>query len=212
MKIISIDPYKDYSEAILEAVEVLNKGGVVVYPTDTVYCLGANACEARAVEQVFKIKNRPLSKPIPIIARNMKWVKELAFIPEKLEAKLDYIWPGSTTIILPKRDVVPSVVTAGNQNVGMRIPDFLFVDKLLGKFGYPLTATSANVSGWELRNNPAVIAEDFKGKIWKPDLILDVGVLPPSRPATILDLSTIKPKILRVGPSKPQQLMKLLEI
>lgn len=88
MKILSVDLNKDYTDALIEAVNVLRFGGVVVYPTDTVYGLGANACDCYAVELVFKIKNRPLSKPLPIIARNMKWVRELAFMPPKLEKSL----------------------------------------------------------------------------------------------------------------------------
>ena len=116
MRVISINLNKDCTVAILEAITVLRRGGVIVYPTDTVYGLGANACDEWAVEQVFKIKNRPLTKPLPIVARNMKWVKELAFVPPKLEAKLEEIWParlsgtetqagkpGPTTVVLAKK-------------------------------------------------------------------------------------------------------------
>ncbi|MBI2669755.1 MAG: Sua5/YciO/YrdC/YwlC family protein [Candidatus Yanofskybacteria bacterium] len=114
--------------------------------------------------------------------------------------------------ILPKKSVIPCIVTAGVNTVAVRIPDFLLVDKLLGKFGYPLTAVSANITGKEVSGDINKIVESFRRKIWKPDLILDAGILPPSLPSAILDLSTIKPKILRVGPSKPEQLMKLLGI
>lgn len=212
MKIISIDLNRDYTEALLEAVAVLKRGGVVVYPTDTVYGLGANACDSSAVEQIFKIKNRPQAKPLPIIARNMAWVKELVFLPPKLEGSLSEIWPGATTVILPRKKVVPPIVTADLKNVGIRIPDHVLADKLLAKFGYPLTATSANISGQEATGDINKIVASFRGRIWKPDLVLDVGVLPPSQPSTILDLSTVKPKILRVGPSKPEQLIRLLGI
>lgn len=225
MKILSIDLNKDYTDAIIEAVAVLQRGGVIVYPTDTVYGLGANVCDWHAVEQIFKIKNRPLTKPLPIIVRNMVWVRELAFVPPKLESKLEEIWPvrfseagiqaskpGPTTIILPRRDIIPKIVTAGHKTVGIRIADYLFIDKLLGRFGYPLTATSANISGREATGDINKIIESFRDQIWKPDLILDAGVLPPSQPSTILDLSKIKPKILRVGSSKPEQLMQLLKI
>lgn len=210
MRILSIDPNKDYTDAVMEAVAVLRRGGVIVYPTDTVYGLGANACDHNAVEQIFKIKNRPLTKPLPIIARNMQWVKELVFVPPKLEEPLSEIWPGATTVILPRKGVIPLIVSANLQNIGIRIPDYVLTDKLLGRFGYPLTATSANISGEEATGDINKIIESFHDKIWKPDLILDVGVLPPSQPSTILDLSKIKPKILRVGPNKPDQLIKLL--
>lgn len=210
MKILSIDLNKDYGSALAAAINILRHGGAVVYPTDTVYGLGANACDHYAAELIFKIKNRPLVKPLPIIARNLNWVKELAFVLPKIETVLSEIWPGTVTVILPKKPVIPAIVTAGHKTVGIRIPDSGFTDKLMGKFGYPLTATSANISGEEATGDINQVIESFKGQIWKPDLILDAGVLPPSPPSTLLDLSTVKPKILRVGPSKPEQLLKLL--
>ncbi|MBI2063381.1 MAG: threonylcarbamoyl-AMP synthase [Candidatus Yanofskybacteria bacterium] len=212
MKILSIDLNKDYSGALSEAVKILRTGGIVVYPTDTVYCLGANACDEHAAELIFKIKNRPLARPLPIIARNIKWARELAFIPSKLERALENIWPGATSVILPKKNIIPRIVTAGENTVSIRIPDYVLTDKLLGKFGYPLTAVSANITGEETTGDINKIVESFGSNIWKPDLILDAGILPPSSPSAILDLSTIRPKILRVGPSKPEQLMKLLGI
>lgn len=210
MKIIPLDLKQDCTSALTAALEVLKNGGVIVYPTDTVYGLGANACDFKAAEQVFKIKNRSLNKPLPIIARNLNWVKEIAFVPPKLENILSKIWPGGVTIILPKKDVIPKVITAGRKNVGIRIPDFVFTDKLLGRFGYPLTATSANLSGEEGAGDVGKIIKAFREQLWQPDLILDAGVLPKNQPSTILDLSTIKPRILRVGPTKPAQLMDIL--
>lgn len=212
MKIIPINLKGNFSKAVLEAVAVLKRGGVVVYPTDTVYGLGANACDWHAVEQIFKIKKRPFSRPLPVIAKNMKWVVELAFVPPKLERVLSEIWPGPITVVLPKKEIIPSIVTAKRKNVGVRIPDCILTDKLLGSFGYPLTATSANISGQEATGNIKEIIEIFRNEIWKPDLVLDAGVLPPSEPSTVLDLTTIRPKIVRVGLTKPEQLMKLLEV
>jgi L-threonylcarbamoyladenylate synthase len=212
VKIIPVNLKGDLSDVISEAVTVLKRGGVIVYPTDTVYGLGANACDWYAVEQVFKIKKRPFSKPLPIIARSIKWVVELAFVPPKLEKILSEIWPGPTTIILPKKEVIPSIVTAKRKGVGIRIPDYILTDKLLGRFGYPLTATSANISGEEATGDIKKIIEMFYKEIWKPDLILDAGVLPPCEPSTVLDLTTIKPKIVRVGPTKPERLWEILNI
>lgn len=210
MRIIPINLNGDFSEALHEALVVLKKGGVVVFPTDTVYGIGANACDWYAVEQIFRIKRRPLTKPISVLVRNMNWVREIAFVPPKLEKVLEEIWPGATTVILPKKKVIPAIVTAKKKNVGIRIPDYAFTDKLLGKFGYPIAATSANISG---EGTPVGIGEiimAFGSEIWKPDLVLDAGVLPPSEPSTILDMTTIRPKITRVGPTKPEQLMRLL--
>lgn len=212
MRILSVDLNKDYNGAVLEAVAVLRNGGVVVYPTDTVYGLGANACDHNAAEQIFKIKNRPLEKPLPVIARNIDWVREIAFVPPKLEKLLFELWPGAVTAVLPRKNVIPPIVTAGLPNVGVRIADYFLTDKLLGKFGYPLTATSANLSGEATSGDIDMIIEMFKDKVWKPDLILNAGVLPESKPSTVIDFSTIKPKILRTGALKTENLMKLLDI
>lgn len=227
MEIIRVDLNKDYAEVVKRAVSVLSSGGTVVYPTDTLYGLGANALDERAVEKVFKIKKRDLSKPLPIIVRNMLWAKELAYIEHGTETILSKVWPlvsvltnsagdsfvaGKVTVVLPKKDIVPMIVSAGTRSIGMRITDYVFIDKLLGKFGYPLTSTSANISGQEPSNDIEKIIAMFKGQKFQPDLVIDAGVLPKSEPSTILDLTTSTPKILRVGPSKPEQLLKLLEI
>lgn len=212
MKIIQIDLNKDYSDAILEAVRVLNYGGVIIYPTDTVYGIGGNALDEKSVQRVFDIKQRPLSKPLPIIARNLIWVEGLAYISPRNRKALEKLWPGKITTILPKREIVPNITTSGNNSVGVRIPDHVFLDELLGKFGYPLVGSSANISGDEPSGNIDKIISDFSKSVLKPDLILDVGHLEASEPSTILDLSSDKPKVLRVGPSRPEQLLKLLEI
>ena len=211
MKIIQIDLNKEYSEVIEEACRVLRLGGTVIYPTDTVYGLGANACDNLAVEKIFKIKNRPYHKPLPVIAKNLDWVEAIAFVDLRNKKVIQSIWSGTTTAILPKRECLSSLVTAGGSTIGIRIPDFTFTDQLLGKFGYPLTATSAHISGEEAFNDINKIIERFENKKYKPDLVIDAGILPKTKPSTVLDLTSSEPKILRVGPSKPDQLRKLLE-
>ncbi len=212
MKIIQVDPTQDYTDAIKEAIAVLESGGVILHPTDTLYGLAANALHVRAVEKVFKIKQRSFSKPLPIIARNMKWVKELAEITPRQEFMLEKIWPGVVTAVLPKNKVIPDVVTSGHPNVAIRIPDYKMIDVLLGKYGYPLTMTSANISGEEPTQRIDDIIESLSHGLAMPDLVIDVGTLPPSEPSTLIDFTGAQPKILRVGAAKPQQLMELLEI
>ncbi len=211
MKIIQVDLNRDYSDAIQEAVEVLSGGGVVVYPTDTLYGLGANALDPEAVERVFKIKGRELSKPLPIIVKNIVWVDELAHVSPRGVQVLKKAWPGKFTAVLPKKNIIPDIVDAGQGTIGIRIPDFPFTDKLLGKFGYPLTATSANVSGREPTNNINKIIEMFSKRAVQPDLVIDAGVLPSSEPSIIVDLTTSKPKVLRISPTSPEKLIKLLD-
>jgi L-threonylcarbamoyladenylate synthase len=211
MKILKIDLNSDYTEAISEAKEVLSRSGVIVYPTDTLYGLGANAMDVVAVERIFEIKGRDFSKPLPVLVKNMKWVKEIAYIG-RWEETLEKVWPGKVTAILEKKDLMPNKLTAGEKTIGIRIADHALTDKLLGRFGYPITSTSANISGQESPSSAEEIAAIFRDRENKPDLILDVGVLPKSEPSVVVDFTTTKPKILRVGPSKPEQLMKILEL
>src|SRR3989344_7294994 len=214
MKIVKINLLGDYSEALKEAVRVLREGGTVVYPTDTIYGIGCNATDFKAVETIYRIKDRPESKPLSVIARNMAWIRELAFVPPKLEPILEQLWPGAITIILPKKPIIPSIVTAGGDTVGLRIPDYELTDKLMAKFGYPIISTSANMAGMgdEQAGNIAHVIENFKPRMWQPDLVLDAGNLPLSSASTIIDFSTVKPKIIRIGAVKPRQLETILKL
>ncbi|KKU89722.1 MAG: Sua5/YciO/YrdC/YwlC family protein [Candidatus Yanofskybacteria bacterium GW2011_GWA1_48_10] len=211
MKILQIDLNKDYTPAIREAVEILKMGGTIVYPTDTVYGLGCNALDEIAVRHIFDIKQRS-SKPLPIIARDMRWVEELAHLNDEHRRLADKFWPGAFTLVFPKKEIVPPIVTTGLSGIGIRIPDFQFTDKLLGAFGYPLVSTSANVSNRPATGDINIVIETLGGQHRRPDLIIDAGVLPKSNSSVVIDCMTDKPKVLRVGPSKPDDLLKLLEI
>jgi len=225
VRIIQADLNKDYSDVIREAVNILNYGGTVVYPTDTLYGLGANALNEIAVRKIFRIKNRSFSKPLPIIVRDYSWVKELAEIKPKNEQLIRKIWPlgegsgakpgisvGKVTVVLFKKEIIPGALTAEFNSVGIRVPDYLFTDRLLTKFGYPLTSTSANISGQEPTNDINKIIEVFSKSTEKPDLIIDAGILPKSEPSMIIDLTGDKPKILRISSTKPEKLLELLEL
>lgn len=212
MRIIQVDLNRDYSEAIDEAVNVLNYGGTVVYPTDTLYGLGANALNEIAVRKVFRIKDRSFSKPLPMIVRNIKWAEELVHIKPRNREVMSKVWPGAVTIVLDKKEIVPNALTAEANTVGLRVPDHVFVDKLLAKFGYPLTSTSANISGEEGTGDINKIIEVFSNSIIKPDLVIDAGVLPKADPSVVLDLTSDKPKILRISTTRPENLLKLLQL
>ena len=212
MEIVKLNKDEDFLPAIQKAIAVLRLGGAIVYPTDTLYALGANAMEPQSIERVFKIKNREREKPLPIAVRNIKWAKELSFIYKREERFLNKVWPGSTTVVLPKRNVVPDILTAGRPSVAMRIPDHQFVEKLLARFGYPITSTSANVSGQAPSRKMSDIIGLFEKSEYQPTLVIDAGDLPESEPSTVIDLTGSQPKILRVGPSRPEKLMKLLKI
>jgi len=211
MRVLPVDLNRDYEAVISEACQILRAGGTVIYPTDTVYGLGANACDSVAVEKVFQIKQRPRSKPLPILVRNLEWAKELAYIDKKQEKILRAIWPGPVTVILPKREHVSPLVVANGVTIGLRVADFPLVDRLLGKFGYPLTATSTNLVGQAQARDSNKILATFAELSKKPNLFIDAGILPVTEPSTVLDLTGEEPKILRVGPANPGKLLKLLQ-
>lgn len=213
MKIIRIDLNKDHSKAVREAIRVLEAGGVIIYPTDTLYGIGCNALDEKAIKKVFEIKERLMSKPLPIIVRNIKWAKEFAYVNKRNQEILNKVWPGKVTVVLPKKETIPDILTAGHKTIGLRIPDYPLVERLLRIFGYPITSTSANISDEESTQDINKIIETFSKRLTKQlDLILDVGILPKSDPSAILDLTTDKTKILRSGPSKSEEFLKLLDI
>lgn len=211
MEILKVNLETDMDLAVSEAVKCLKVGGVIIYPTDTIYGIGCNALDDLAVSRVYRIKHRS-NKPLSILARDMVWVHGLANISPRNEKILNKIWPGKYTAILPKKEIIPAIVTTGLEGVGIRVPQHEFIDRLLKDFGYPITSTSANISGEEYSQNIEEIIEVFKNNGPRPDLIIDAGPLPDSTPSVVIDLTSPQPKILRVGPSKPSELLDILGI
>jgi len=201
----------DNNQAIELAVGVIQRGGSIVYPTDTVYGLGVSVLRPYAVERLFKIKKRPESKPAPIMVKNIEMAKKLAYIDAKTERILRGVWPGQVTVILKKRSIVPDVLTAGLRTVGLRISSHYFAQLLIENLDEPITATSANLSGEPSLGSVAEIIKIFNNTYPRPDLILDAGELPLSPPSTVLDLTSSQPKITRVGPVSKKDLMEMLK-
>lgn len=213
MEIIGLKTAEDWDkiDKIIEVcLGVIKLGGCLIYPTDTVYGLGVDALRQDSVERLFKIKKRPETKPSPIIVRDMEMVRKLAFTNGKIEKALTAVWPGPVTVILEKRAVVPKILTAGKNTVGLRIPDCKFTRLLMNKSDRPLTATSANISGEPSLVSPMEIRITFGAIYPRPDLFLDAGDLFGHSPSTVLDLTGSQPKILRAGPVSKEQLMKML--
>ena len=197
------------NELIGRAVKVVERGGSLVYPTDTVYGLGVNALRIDSIERLFKIKKRPETKPVPVMVRDIEMAKQLAFVNRKTEKILNEIWPGPVTAVLEKRDIVPDILTAGKRTVGLRIPNCQFTQALMENLEEPLTATSANFSGQPPLTSSSEVIKVFSKAYPRPDLILDAGDLPVSPPSTVLDLTGPQPKILRVGPVSKKELLEI---
>jgi L-threonylcarbamoyladenylate synthase len=180
----------DFSKAIA----ALSNGEVIVYPTDTLYGLGADIFNEPAVKKIFDIKNRPLDDPLSVAVSNYEDLEKIAFLDDKTRSLIDAFLPGSLTLILKKKKVVSDIVTGGLDKVAIRIPDNKIALKLLSEFG-PLTATSANVHGKE---TPSVISDinmQFKDKV---AVYLDDGRIA-GKPSTIIEIVGEELKILREG-------------
>ncbi len=210
MRIVRLDSLHSAraEKTVEKSVAILREGGVIMYPTDTVYGLGANALDEQAIEKVFLIKERVKQKPISVAVRDVAMARRIAVISPIAEKFLARVWPGAVTVILPKRSVVPDMLTDGGP-IGLRCFKNAFLEKLFLYIDFPLTATSANISGELPISNIKALRAQLKNKKYIPDLIIDAGALPPSSASTIIDLTGNEPKIVRVGPTSPQELIRL---
>jgi L-threonylcarbamoyladenylate synthase len=214
MRILKINPenLRESREAIEEAVRVVSKGGVIIYPTDTVYGIGCDATNKDAVRRVFRIKKRPEDKAVPILISDLEMAKKAAYFDDKVEKMLLSVWPGPVTVLLSKKYSLPGIVTGSKPTVALRIPDYKVTHYMLVLCGVPLVATSANISGQPSSNRIEEVIEQFKKTDLRPDLVLDAGDLKFSEPSTILDLSTGKPIITRVGLVNKKKLFEIIGI
>jgi L-threonylcarbamoyladenylate synthase len=188
-------------KAVEKAVEYLQRGQVIICPTDTIYGFLADATNNKAVQRIFDIKGREKDKPLPVFVKNLEMAKKYALIDDGMEAFLDEIWPGKITVALPTKDNSDlSLLICGNKKtVGLRIPDYKLIREILEKFNKPLTGTSANIAGMPSTVKIDVVFKQFEDREMRPDLVLNGGNLPENNPSTIIDFSSDKPKIIRKG-------------
>ncbi len=183
-------------EGVDEGARIIKEGGLVVFPTETVYGLGANAFDERAVADIFKAKGRPQDNPLIVHISSLDQVKDIAVdIPPAFYELAKRFMPGPLTIILKKSDKVPYAVTAGGETVGIRMPKNVYARELISK-SYPLAAPSANRSKHISPTTAMHVYEDLKGSI---PLILDDGMCDVGIESTVLDLTVDVPTILRPG-------------
>ena len=183
-------------DAIAHALEVLQAGGLVAFPTDTVYGVGALAFDAPAVESIYTAKNRPVEKAIPILLGGpedlVKVTADIPSIAAKLAARF---WPGALTLVVPKHPKLPDVVSS-TPTVGVRVPDHPVARALLRAAG-PMAVTSANISGEANLKTAEDVNLQLNGRI---PLILDGGETPGGVPSTVVNCLGTEPVILREGP------------
>lgn len=205
--------YLDFKEKIdytklKEVARTIKQGGVVVFPTETVYGIGANGLSANAVKRIYEVKQRPLNKPISLLVNGTDMINEIAQDITDLEkALIKEFFPGPLTIILKKKDIVPNIVTANSNTVGVRMPSNEIALKLIEYAGVPIATPSANISGKPSGTNMEDIMKDFEGKV---DYFIDDGPSKIGISSTIVQVIDGVPHILRQGKITEEQIMNIV--
>lgn len=194
--------------ALAQAVRILSRGGVVAFPTDTVYGVGAPGFNPAAVAKLYAVKDRPRHMAIPLLLGRAEDVATVTTsAPPAAWMLIRRYWPGALTLVLRRSGLVPNVVTAGGDTVAVRLPDHAVPRALAGSLGMPLAATSANLSG---RRSPVTAAEVLADLGDRVELILDGGPCPGGVDSTIVDLTGERPRMLRQGAISRQEIEGLL--
>jgi L-threonylcarbamoyladenylate synthase len=194
-------------DVIRSAAEVIRRGGTIVYPTETIYGIGADATNPDAVRKVFAVKKRGDKKPVLVIVHSTDMLNRLVTtIPEAAYALMQEFWPGPLTLVFPASPDIPTEVTQGTGAIGVRIPSSIFCLRLVESCGCPVTSTSANISGQE---QPRTI-DDLERVLGDGiDLYVDGGTLSPSEPSTVVDVTSSRPFVIREGAIKRSDLIKV---
>jgi L-threonylcarbamoyladenylate synthase len=194
---LSIDLEAPEEKALVLAAEVIQAGGLIVYPTETIYGIGSNALDRRGIIRIQALKRRPEPRPILVLVPNIGAVAQLVSETTELARKLmESFWPGPLTLVFRASAAVPTELTQGNGTVGIRVPSSELCLRLLEMCECPITSTSANLSG----KTPLKSIAEMK-KVLTPgiDLYLDAGVLPESKPSTVVDVTGDIPRLIRDG-------------
>lgn len=195
--------------SVTRAAQVILDGGVVVYPTETIYGLGANALEPKIVEKVYRIKERLKSNPILVLVPDRQSLEELVIgIPEVAEKLMERFWPGPLTIVFNASPIVSPILTAGSGKLGIRLSSDNFCREVLSICRIPITSTSANLSG---EPNPDTIGIISTKVLDSVDLIVDAGKLISRTPSTVVDVTKGKVELLRDGAVEFGRIQQLIE-
>lgn len=195
------------NDNIEECAKCVKNGGVIIFPTETVYGIGTNALDKEAVDKIFTVKGRKSDNPLIVLVSNTIMLNKIVSNINEIHRKLiENFWPGPLTIIFDKKDVLPENVTGGLDTVGVRIPGNSVTRKLIEKIGVPITAPSANISGKLSIIDASVAYKEFNGKV---DYIIDGGISDIGIESTIIKVENGIVKILRCGSILKEDIEKL---
>jgi L-threonylcarbamoyladenylate synthase len=206
--VLKVNPKKLELDKIRAAARVIRSGGLVAFPTETVYGLGANALDGEAVLKIFRAKNRPADNPLIVhIAKKEDLQVLVDHSPERAEKLTSKFWPGPLTILAVKSELVPDVTTAGLATVAIRMPSHPVARALITEAGVPIAAPSANIAGRPSPTTAEHVVKDLSGRI---DMVIDGGAVGFGVESTVLDLTSKVPTVLRPGPVTVEELRKIL--
>ena len=197
-RVVAVDEPRTASDRLDEAGAVLRRGGLVAFPTESFYGLGADALDEAAVARVFQAKGRPETKPVLVLVESVAMAEDLvADLSEEVRGLMARHWPGPLTLVLRARPHVPPALTAGTGTVGVRMPGHAIAGALVRAAGRPITAPSANPSGAAPPTTASEVRAYFPAAL---DLILDGGATPGGTGSTVADCTVWPPRLLRAGP------------
>jgi len=194
-------------KSIKIASEMVKRGGLVVYPTDTVYGLGCDPFNVEAVKRVFKVKG-DRKTPLPILASSNQQVKKIAQLSKEAEKVAERFWPGPLTIVVPKKLALPNIVTCNVDSVGVRVPKHNSALQLIRLSGGFLIGTSANKTGEKPPKTAQEAAQQLGEEV---DIILDGGQVSLGVSSSVVDFTSVKPKLLRKGPIRLSDIQNILK-
>ena len=204
----TINPESFQDEELQEACRILQNGGLVAFPTETVYGLGGDALRPEASAKIYEAKGRPSDNPLIVHIADMESLEEVAqTVPEEAAKLAQHFWPGPLTMIFPKKEKVPASTTGGLDTVAVRMPSHPVARALIRESGVYIAAPSANTSGRPSPTKAEHVQEDLDGRI---DMIIDGGAVGIGLESTIVDMSTGVPTILRPGYITKEMLEEVL--
>jgi len=209
-EVLKIDPQNPDIALVTKAVHILEKGGVIAYPTETFYALGADGSNDKAIERIFHIKGRDSRNPLSVIIRDMSYLRSLVQeIPEGAVRLMEAFWPGALTLVFRASQNVSPLLTAGSGKIGIRVSSHRIATALVKALHRSITATSANISGARECTSAYDVIECIGHQI---DAVIDGGPTPGGAGSTIIDITTTPPVILREGAISLPIIQKTLQI
>lgn len=193
--LLSINSANPQKRLIRKAVEIVDAGGVIIYPTDTVYGLGCDLFNKKGIERIYEIKRRSKNKPLSFVCADLKDISQYAYVTDFSYKIIRRLLPGPYTFILRASRIVPKIIMPRRQTTGIRVPDHRTCLALVSELGRPIISTSVKDEQGELMTDPVLIHEKYRSRV---DLVIDGGIIP-AMPSSVISLVDDRVEIIRVG-------------